>query len=87
MGIEHGSAFRRHFDLVPVVSNNPQDVQQIDRWRFPQTAAYRNRVWNVLTRSFFIRWISSDAPVLDLGCGYGEFINNIAAGHKYATRI
>jgi SAM-dependent methyltransferase len=69
------------------MSNNVQDLQQIYHRRFGQTAAYRNRVWRVLTVSFFNRWILPDAAVLDLGCGYGEFINNIQAGRKYAMDL
>ena len=39
------------------------------------------------TRSFFNRWITPDSAVLDLGCGYGEFINNIAAREKYGMDL
>jgi len=52
-----------------------------------RTAVYRNRVWQVLTREFFNRWVRPDATVLDLGCGYGEFINNIPAGRKLAMDL
>ena len=66
------------------MSENAQELQLIYRQRFTATAAYRNQVWQVLTSVFFNRWIPSKATVLDLGCGYGEFINNITAGQKYA---
>ncbi len=69
------------------MSENAQELQRIYQQRFERTAAYRNRVWQVLTRSFFNRWITPDAAVLDLGCGYGEFINNIAAREKYAMDL
>jgi len=64
------------------MSENAQELQ-----RFSATSAYRNRVWQVLTRSFFNRWISPAAAVLDLGCGYGEFINQVAARQKYAMDL
>jgi SAM-dependent methyltransferase len=48
---------------------------------------YRNRVWKVLTRVFFSRWIAPESTVLDLGCGYGEFINNIVAREKLAMDL
>jgi SAM-dependent methyltransferase len=41
----------------------------------------------VLTARFFSRWIPSNSTVLDLGCGYGEFINNIAAATKYGLDL
>lgn len=69
------------------MSNTARELQQIYDRRFGQTAAYRNRVWQALTASFFNRWILSDATVLDLGCGYGEFINNIKACRKYAMDL
>ena len=61
-----------------------QELSKIYHRRFVRTAAYRNRVWEVLTRSFFSRWVRPDHTVLDLGCGYGEFINNITAASKSA---
>ncbi len=66
---------------------NQAELSRIYHRRFARTAAYRNRVWQVLTRHFFSRWIAADAAVLDLGCGYGEFINNIAAARKYAMDL
>jgi SAM-dependent methyltransferase len=69
------------------MASNVKDLQRIYHQRFSQTTAYRNRVWQVLTQSFFNRWISPDATVLDLGCGYGEFINNIRARRKYAMDL
>jgi SAM-dependent methyltransferase len=69
------------------MSENAQELQRIYRQRFHGTSAYRQRVWQVLTSRFFNRWISSDAAVLDLGCGYGEFINSIAVRQKYAMDL
>jgi len=69
------------------MSENAQELQRIYRQRFGETSAYRNRVWQVLTASFFSRWIPSESAVLDLGCGYGEFINNIPARQKFAMDL
>lgn len=69
------------------MSESAQELQRIYRQRFNQTSAYRNRVWQVLTRSFFNRWISPEAAVLDLGCGYGEFINNLNTRRKFAMDL
>src|SRR3954465_10200609 len=55
--------------------------------RFTKTAAYLNRVWQVLTRDFFSRWVRPSDAVLDLGCGYGEFINNVVVREKWAMDL
>jgi len=65
----------------------PQELSLIYHRRFARTAQYRNQVWQVLTREFFQKWIPPGGTVLDLGCGYGEFINNISAGRKVAMDL
>jgi SAM-dependent methyltransferase len=47
----------------------------------------RDRVWKVLCRSFFDRRMVRDGSVLDLACGYGEFINNIDVKTKFAVDL
>lgn len=69
------------------MASTQQELSKIYHRRFLSTAAYRNRVWQVLTREFFSQWVKPDATVLDLGCGYGEFINNITAGRKLAMDL
>jgi SAM-dependent methyltransferase len=69
------------------MSESEIELSQIYARRFAATASYRNRVWQILTRSFFSRWVSSDSTVLDLGCGYGEFINNIQVKRKLAMDL
>jgi SAM-dependent methyltransferase len=68
-------------------AHNPDELKRIYARRFAQTAAYRNRVWQLLTSSFFNRWIAPTDVVLDLGCGYGEFINNVTAACKYGMDL
>jgi len=55
--------------------------------RFDAQAEYRNKVWRVLAERFFARYIDKDATVLDLGCGYGQFINNIRCARKHAMDL
>jgi SAM-dependent methyltransferase len=69
------------------MASSQQDLSKIYHRRFIRTAAYRNRVWEVLTRDFFSRWVPPHSTVLDLGCGYGEFINNILARSKRAMDL
>jgi SAM-dependent methyltransferase len=66
---------------------NPEELTRIYRRRFGDSAAYRNRVWEVLTQRFFPQWVGDNDVVLDLGCGYGEFINNVKARRKYAMDL
>lgn len=64
------------------------DVSKIYKERFENTGlARRDRVWKVLCRHFFNHRIPETATVLDLACGYGEFINNIRAGRKLAIDL
>ena len=63
------------------------DLEREYRLRFERTAAYRNRVWQLLTRDFFQAYIPAGGAVLDLGCGWGEFIRNIQAGRKYGMDL
>jgi SAM-dependent methyltransferase len=46
--------------------------------------ARRDEVWRVLWLYYFSRLIPPDACVLDLGCGYGNFINNVVAARRIA---
>jgi SAM-dependent methyltransferase len=59
-------------------------VQQQYRQRFAQASDYRNALWSVLCTDFFQHYVDSESVLLDLGCGWGEFSNNIVARKKYA---
>jgi SAM-dependent methyltransferase len=62
-------------------------LQQQYRQRFAAGSDYRSALWGVLCSDFFQRYIDPDAMLLDLGCGWGEFSNNIFAGKKYAMDL
>jgi SAM-dependent methyltransferase len=47
--------------------------------------ARRHAVWAALWKYFFRFRIASDACVLDLGSGYGDFINNVVARRRIAV--
>jgi SAM-dependent methyltransferase len=66
---------------------NGKDLETEYRLRFEEMAGYRNRVWKVLTRGFFQAYVPQDGTVLDLGCGWGEFVNNIEARVKYGMDL
>jgi SAM-dependent methyltransferase len=44
--------------------------------------AKRDTVWKALWRHNFRHLVRTDDCVLDLGCGYGEFINNVTARRR-----
>jgi SAM-dependent methyltransferase len=64
-----------------------EELQKEYAMRFEQNARYRVDVWKILTSQFFTRWIPESSIVLDLGCGWGEFINQIAAQRKYGMDL
>lgn len=60
-------------------------LQKLYAQRFPASEERkREELWKVLCE-YFQRWISTDATVLDLGAGGGEFINNIRAARRIAV--
>jgi SAM-dependent methyltransferase len=68
-------------------SDMHQDLEAEYRLRFEHMAGYRDRVWKVLTRHVFQAYVPKDGTVLDLGCGFGEFVNNIGARVKYGMDL
>jgi len=66
---------------------NPAELQRIYEHRFTTMLEYRTAVWRILCTDFFQRYVDPGATVLDLGCGYGEFINHIQAGTKYGMDL
>lgn len=69
------------------MSEEQKNLQKRYEMRFAATREYRNAVWKTLCSEFFSRLIGAQATVLDIGAGWGEFINNIAAGRKYAIDL
>ena len=85
-----GPASRPHPESTLPMSNldlKARELQGIYSQRFDQQVSYRNAIWRELIRGFFQRFVPAGAAVLDLGCGYGEFINNVAADRKYAMDL
>lgn len=44
----------------------------------------RRVLWSTLYRHYFQQFIAPDACVVDLGCGYGDFINSVTARRRIA---
>ena len=67
--------------------HNQMDLSRIYSQRFQLNLDYRKMVWRILVDDFFSKFIPPRASVLDLGCGYGEFINNAKAEKKFAMDL
>ena len=63
------------------------ELKRIYESRFSGLESYRDQVWQVLTQTFFSQWVRPEDTVLDLGCGYCEFINNVRARTKLAMDL
>jgi SAM-dependent methyltransferase len=65
-----------------------QGLAELYRYRFSaseQTA--KEAVWRMLCKHFFQRWIPENAVVLEIACGFGEFIRFIHAQRKIAVDL
>ncbi len=61
-------------------------IDQVYRQRFSDVET-RKVLWKILTEDFFQQFVDKDDIVLDVPCGYGEFINTIKCKKKYAADI
>ncbi len=71
----------------PSTTKRGENLREEYRLRFSKTELYRDRVWRVLCDDYFSKFIRPEASVLDLGSGWGEFINNIRAAKKWAMDL
>lgn len=66
-----------------------EDLQSLYRHRFSASELpAKNALWKTLCESHFQKYVNPQSDtVLDLACGYGEFINNIRAARKLAVDL
>ena len=66
-----------------------EDLKSLYRHRFSESELpAKNALWKVLCDSYFQQYVDARThTVLDLACGYGEFINNIRAARKLAVDL
>jgi SAM-dependent methyltransferase len=65
---------------------NGSDLAELYKIRFAEDQLPRkNEIWRVICQNFLQKLINPSSTVVDIACGYGEFINNIAAGRKIAV--
>lgn len=68
-------------------AHSPADLQRIYGARFSSSLDYRKKVWSVLVGDWFGKFVRPSDAVLDLGCGYGEFINAATCAQKFAMDL
>ena len=63
----------------------PGTLQEMYAQRFAaQGLEERIGVWRILCAEWFQRFVAANATILDVGAGYGEFINHIRGAKRYA---
>jgi SAM-dependent methyltransferase len=68
-------------------AESPEELRAQYARRFTVMQDYRRRMWSVLTADYFQQFIPAQGTVLDLGCGWGEFINQISAARKFGMDL
>lgn len=66
----------------------PDNLKKLYEVRFSDAErASKERVWRVLCKHYFQRFVRPSDTVLDIACGQGEFIRFIKAGRKIAVDV
>jgi SAM-dependent methyltransferase len=64
------------------------DIEKLYQVRFSSAEqATRQRIWQVLCDDFLNRYIRPQDTVLDIACGYGEFINAVRCARRIALDL
>lgn len=65
----------------------PHHLERVYELRFADVQQYRTEVWQILVQEFFQPIIPPHARILDIGCGWGEFINHARADAKFGMDL
>jgi SAM-dependent methyltransferase len=68
-------------------AHSPSELERYYDARFAGRQDYRHSVWRVLIEDYFSRWTANAESVLDLGCGFGEFINQVESPKRFAIDL
>jgi SAM-dependent methyltransferase len=74
-------------DPAPPVMDGSALLPTQYRLRFEAERDTRDAVWRVLVDAWFARYTAGARHVLDLGCGWGQFINQVHAPHRYGIDL
>jgi len=67
--------------------HSADELEKIYAARFEGKESYRLSVWRTLIGHYFEHQADLSGSVLDLGCGYGVFINQVEAKKRYAMDL
>jgi len=68
--------------------DNASELEELYQQRFrAEDLAPKHAIWKVLCADFFQRYVRPTDTVVDIGAGFCEFINNIAAAKKIAVDL
>jgi SAM-dependent methyltransferase len=64
------------------------ELSELYKIRFAtQELERKNAIWQVICQDYLQRFIRPDDTVVDIACGYGEFLNNVQAARKVAIDL
>lgn len=70
------------------MSISQSETQRLYRLRFSERDRQaKAAVWKILVEDYFQRWVSAEDTVLDLGCGYGEFLNHLHCARRIGVDL
>jgi len=65
-----------------------QEFQQLLKLRFSEAEmAQREKLWRCLTETSLQKYFGRDLAIVDIGCGFCEFINSVKGRKKYALDV
>jgi SAM-dependent methyltransferase len=65
-----------------------EDLAKLYQIRFSDVKRYKkDLVWKILCEDYFQSFIPDSSSVLEIACGYGEFIRHISAARKIAVDL
>lgn len=69
------------------MKNHPEFFEKLYSQRFTALENYRDNVWKIICSEFLFQYVPAGSTVLDIGAGWGEFINNVIATNKIAMDL